>query len=146
MKAGRELDALNERVAIEIMGWRRMSWRDYHAYMNFSGTDERDSFAYAWHDAEGNMTEAHVKDKLYFDNPTPSWSPSEEIADAWLVVEKLKADNWRFDITSKFTHSPKEPKTEWGAWFTLPPDGIQGEGYADTAPLAICLAALKAVE
>ena len=134
MKAGRELDAL---IAEKVMGWRRMSWKDYHAYMNFMGTDEREEFTYAWHDADGNMTEFHANDKLYYDDPTPPWAPSEEIADAWLVVEQLGKS---FDV-SRCRKFQEIEAWFWEASFHNGPDA-----QADTAPLAICLAALKAVK
>ena len=57
------------------------------------------------------------------------FSPSTQIADAWLVVEKIKRENlqivWDID-----------------GWFV---SSIYADtGFAPTAPLAICLAALKA--
>ncbi len=59
---------------------------------------------------------------------------STQIADAWLVVEKLK-EEFDFDISYS--------KQGWTMYvYNDTYSGI----YADTAPLAICLAALKAVE
>ena len=132
MKAGRELDAL---VAEKVMGWRRMSWKDYHAHMSFMGTDEREEFTYAWHDADGNLTEHHASDVLYYDNPTPAWSPSEEIADAWLVVEKWEEFVVKKTFVGKYRAKiANKSNPKWCM------------ASANTAQLAICLAALKAVE
>jgi hypothetical protein len=61
--------------------------------------------------------------------------PSENIADAWQVVEKLDVEE--FSI-SKFGQ-------EYHVWVEIE---LGGEGFlikSKTAPLAICLAALKAV-
>lgn len=66
------------------------------------------------------------------------WSPSTSISAAWEVVENMKEDGdvfiewWQDDL---WTVSNK-------------PIGVRDNGVileADTAPLAICLAALKAV-
>ena len=55
---------------------------------------------------------------------------SEDIAAAWRVVEKL--DGTYEPVIER--HGPG-----WTAWFD------SNQAWADTAPLAICLAALKAV-
>lgn len=71
---------------------------------------------------------------------------STQIADAWLVVEKLEEheDTILFGITRK---SEVASDLQWFARFRK----VLGNHHdyvarADTAPLAICLAALKAVE
>ena len=69
------------------------------------------------------------------------WYPSTRIQDAWQVVEKIKGM-----VEGTFTlcwigH--------WAAgWDDYGSMFMAGSktGYADTAPIAICLAALKAVE
>lgn len=65
---------------------------------------------------------------------------STDIAAAWQVVEKLRADGWSFACigdgktwTSVFAREVPE---------IVEPDTVE----ADTAPLAICLAALAAAE
>lgn len=59
---------------------------------------------------------------------------SSDIAAAWKVVEKLNADDWRLDLRSN---------DNWhDASFSK--DGSLIMVDSDTAPLAICLAALKA--
>ena len=62
---------------------------------------------------------------------------STQIADAWLVVEKLGKS---FDV-SRCRKFQEIEAWFWEASFHNGPDA-----QADTAPLAICLAALKAVE
>lgn len=64
--------------------------------------------------------------------PLPHYST--DIASAWLVVEKL-------DLHLELLTYKKKSKTEWCAIFD-----IDDEGWGATAPHAICLAALKAVE
>ena len=62
---------------------------------------------------------------------------SKRISDAWLVVEKMTENGWRTDIAV----SPIDGKTicSFDAY-----DVPKANGVADTAPLAICLAALAA--
>ncbi len=75
------------------------------------------------------------------DDCSAAFQPSTRIADAWLVVERLEKDDWSFgiEITRKFIHS--ELVDIWECYFC--DDNTSYEADADTAPLAICLAALK---
>lgn len=79
------------------------------------------------------------------------WNPAEDIADAWRVVEHLTRKNRvvgeRADLYCKLTYAWDD---DYGCWVyfdwkstsdTHPLYGAQ----APTAPLAICLAALRAV-
>ena len=117
--AGRELDAL---IAEKVMGWGRHDWKEHHAL-------ERTLYC-------GNCGTTKGKDALdeigtfcqQFEWKAELPEYSTRIQDAWQVVEK-------FDMFDIVWRSP-----EWAAW-------VKGEvTYAATAPLAICLAALKAVE
>jgi hypothetical protein len=63
-----------------------------------------------------------------------SWGPSEGIEDAWVVVERMIALGKMF---SQCTHG--HDNEEWSVSFGT------ANALADTAPLAICRAALKAV-
>jgi Phage ABA sandwich domain len=72
-----------------------------------------------------------------------SFEPSTDIRDAWLVVEKLREtkifslyDAWDGDDNKIFC-----AVFEYNDTYHV----VDYKGYADTAPLAICLAALKAV-
>lgn len=119
MKAGRELDAL---IAEKVMGWTKKELPTNRVNPSYT--------AWYWVSNDDNV-------KI----PTNFFNPSINLHDAWQVVEKLKKDNIYIDI------------------YSLPSDGYRvetsthdGEQYvhmstvgADTAPLAICLAALKAV-
>lgn len=132
MPAGRELDAL---VAEKVMGWYRV------------GT--------MW--CQGANSYAAPAEDLEIENPpkTKPWSPSTDIAAAWEVVEKIKAVDLRSKTGIDF---PDECMTvawdrstkEWAAGFHAI-DGYDAgwvagtRATADTAPLAICRAALVSV-
>ncbi|MHC4715325.1 MAG: BC1872 family protein [Planctomycetota bacterium] len=70
------------------------------------------------------------------------WSPSTSIADAWVVVEMLDGGGpyktYGWDIYSKNRDHP---------WRAAVYEGVVviADAFADTAPHAICLAALEAV-
>lgn len=64
---------------------------------------------------------------------------STEIAAAWQVVEKLNTQRfWIIINTSHYPNKSKKVMIGSGLWDTVT------EFYADTVPMAICLAALKA--
>ncbi|MBY6267998.1 BC1872 family protein [Parageobacillus thermoglucosidasius] len=67
-----------------------------------------------------------------------SFSPSTNIADAWQVVEKLK-----IAVIPQAGEPPKNMK--YLAEIDRRPLGGYYQAFAKTAPLAICLVALKAV-
>jgi hypothetical protein len=70
---------------------------------------------------------------------TGNWNPLESIADAWMVVEKLSTTEPNgFCIYRAATN--EVPERRWLAEFA----GC--EVWSDTAPRAICEAALKASE
>ena len=119
MNAGRELDAL---VAEKVMGY-------YKATPESIGRGVR-----CWN-KEGDCA-------------TTEFSPSTDIAAAWEVVEKLtknlhevKDGEWVLDRLGYLDG-------QYRCWFAMNvSDDVRWDIFAeaDTAPLAICLAALKAV-
>ena len=114
MKAGRELDAL---IAEKVMG---------------------KSLPYNLHEMEAMARRTKAGAELV-DRMVPHYST--QIADAWLVMEKMSFEFTEVDI---FGHEIER----WTCCFhghlhDLDKDGL---AYADTAPLAICLAALKTKE
>jgi hypothetical protein len=115
---GRELDAL---IAEKVMGWKRMNNSTLLA-------DEVLEFGplYGWVWLDG--------DRLITNQG--NWRPSERIQDAWQVVEKLAHRQFLLDRDYAGTGFVAE----------FVKAGIGAQARADTAPLAICLAALKAVE
>lgn len=108
MKAGRELDA---RVAEDVMKLLNVGRRN-------TGVGHETHLAYYLPSLKEYRTVPHY---------------STQIADAWLVVEKLLETNDHVDIE----------RWCWAGW-----DVAFGGACAtaDTAPLAICLAAPKAVD
>lgn len=116
MKAGRELDAL---VAEKVMGWTdaRVGIRSQRRFHR-----------------EELPTPVDV-------GPDEEWSPSTDIAAAWEVVAK-------FQMVYVYRAAKDLPNLKIGQWEALfSPDAGERAlyGVADTAPLAICKAALKTV-
>lgn len=122
LKAGPDLDKL---VAERVMGWHLVD------------INTGDVPYWVWFDSNSHLqTEAVL------------WKPSEWISCAWQVVEKWIKD---FDIPG---HDPFilmcNPKGLWECSFNVEwtwegPEMLDTIVRADTAPLAICRAALKAV-
>lgn len=136
MKAGRELDAL---VAEKVMGW------EVWGFDGDPGPCRESSEGYIW-----------------------SWRPSTDIKAAWEVVERLgltvtPVEVWFASEYDRAGGNP-QPGYRWVAWKAMEcaqviennPDPDNWTGMLDesfpppdqvacTAPLAICLAALKAV-
>ena len=119
---------INKRVAIEVMGWAytRHGWQKY----TDGKKDGEINYSYSWYDENGEV------DLL------PDYSTS--IVAAWKAVEKMVKDGWEVKI-----------EDGWSVEFTKGPwnyeiDGPTSRGYedsaSDTAPMVICLAALKAME
>lgn len=135
-QAGREMDA---RVAEKVMGWKRVRWCDWQ-------TDTRTSFTYSWHDAvTGKMTELAEDCDDYY-NPKGSWSPSTDIEAAWEVVTALERKS--LFLTLSRNQIPNDANGQQSKWDVLLWDNgkqVAHNATADTAPLAICKAALKAV-
>lgn len=132
--AGRELDAL---IAEKVMGWGRQ-------FGSFAGTAE-------WHEDAVQLVSPEYAYPLrpttmpitYYDG-FPHYST--DIAAAWQVVVKMGERGYHARVQSPFI-----PGDEFHAGFT--PHGSSGwngrpdfAASADSAPLAICRAALLAVE
>jgi hypothetical protein len=126
MQAGRELDAL---VAEKVMGWNLLCCNH--------GVDGSHS---CWFDTDGKRLHPKVHLKGWdTDSDEDGFSPSTSIIDAWEVVERAglvvgKTDEGEWMAV----HSTLDREFEY--WF----DAEEGV-VASTAPLAICLAALRAV-
>lgn len=116
--AGREL---NRRVAVEVMGW-----------FDIPGNT-------MWHLTPDGSWSDKTYNGFHF-GPDKDWSPSTDIAAAWLVVERLgmvhielihwaDSDSWQCNIGGTLDRKPYQmPQSDW----------------QDTANLAICIAALAA--
>lgn len=122
LKAGPELDAL---VAERVMGTVPCDdWRGFHAARG-----------------EWIRNEPHEGHKCYPRECCPAYSML--ISAAWQVVEKMRSNDWWYAIS----HDRDGVEVEF--WKSPKRNYQPGPGTyenADTAPLAICLAALKAVQ
>ena len=125
--AGRELDAL---VAEKVMGWT--AWRSKHGYFNITDGDGNSHTcdpATSKYDPE---TGERLPEPKWWDYSTELPDYSTDIAAAWPLVE-------RFGIT---VYAPTRERHDWVAAIKI---GACEVAHGETAPLAICLAALKAV-
>lgn len=117
MEAGPKMNAL---VAEKVMEWKNLHWKDEGRARNNNGNFVR--WPAGWY-GEGPNGEC------YLDQPF-----SSSIADAWKVVEKIVGDG----DGSGFVLSHSFRPVRWIASFDF------DEATGDTAPLAICRAALLA--
>lgn len=126
MKAGRELDAL---IAEKVMGWHLHTDDHNHTYW----ANERNHFMCGISPYEDEFDYSNLGDGEDFH--ILHWHPSESILWAWEVVEKLRdnGDHLRMEMHGG----------GYRLEYNLGYDGFAVT--ADTAPLAICLVALKAV-
>lgn len=119
MKAGRELDTL---VAEKVMGWEATADGLY-----WDARQKRTRLVL------GSVI-AKKREEMGIENrPGFVFAPSTDIAAAWEVVEK--ADLW--SLYGSIGDGPYRACIQF--------EDREGLMTADTAPLAICLAALKAV-
>lgn len=151
MTAGRELDAL---IAEKVMGFLWHKWTpemdqdaaaDLRGHRFLKPADTIQKFRDGGWEV-GPWVLASIDDPIYVgcDNQEiPNYTT--DIAAAWLVVGELARRGYWLSLKSPF-----ETDNAWSAGFT--PHGMSGwngrpdfAGFALTAPLAICLAALKAV-
>lgn len=117
----RELDA---RVAVEVMGWKEISMA--HPPGGAISPTPPSGF--------------DVRNNRYARLPRYS----TDIRAAWEVVEKMASDGWALDLQWKvggreFSHTAEASFTRWNG-----ADRQMGHSFSATAPMAICLAALKA--
>ncbi len=127
LEANSETDAL---IAVSVMGWRRMSWEKAYGQVG------RTTLTPYWHSQDGKHA-ANVEDDDDYDCPQDGWHPSSDIVAAWEVVEKLKK---RPVICLNVWHDD----SGWCCSLNFI-GGRYDAVRADTAPLAICRAALLAV-
>ena len=115
MEAGDEMNAL----IAELMGWTR----------------HEQPFISKW----GKMYEWRPPEDSSYDAFLAPHDWSTNIAAAWEVVEKLTPFKFGFNLAIE---SPPGPCGDWEVHFY---NGGAHLAFADTAPLAICRAALLAV-
>lgn len=114
-------------LATEVMGWKA-----FHGYVSaFPGypvlVEKRDRWRFYDKDGVGS-----------------AWNPLESISDAWMIVERMR-ENWYVRLED----TEGSEGLNWEAHFD--PGMVKmrsistASARADTAPRAICEAALKAV-
>ena len=119
-----EINAINERLAIEIMGWH-LGEKEEHQYYTHQ----------AWIDDSGKVQ----------NNLISNWNPYANIEQAMMVVERLsnpvggKWAGFRFDLHKRYKVSDFLPQ-RWHAKFN------HYRENADSPSEAICLAALAAIK
>lgn len=119
-------------LATKVMGWRKVQ----------SGE---------WTITQGGLFfYDHAVDVAYYTDGkggSHGWSPLDNIADAWMVVEALMLKRWFFELSSSLP--PSRDGNTSTATFSWPCHCGGGcndkDASAPTAPEAICRAALKAV-
>lgn len=131
MKAGRELDAL---VAEKVMG---LTWNEDRCRIcGWPLAASRDEGC-----APGDCS-MRPSPARRADEPAPY---STDIAAAWEVVERMCADGWEYEINSHYSVTARFGKGHYEHWDSVW-HGPSVEEFADTAPHAICLAALAAAD
>ena len=124
--AGRALDAL---IAEKVMGWQRISSR-------------------LWHDQQGS--EHYIDGEEY--PRQPAWRPSEDTGAAWQVFQRIVQMGADDVAICYFSSLDENIAAGWvcvveGCNFAREVQLPFGrEDYSDTAPLAICRAALEWAE
>jgi hypothetical protein len=114
------MDDLNAQVAEKVMGWVYVP-----SFIGNAVTMAPPSWSQG--------------DNVYIE--TAKWNPSTSIADAWLVVEEMRRRGWQVDVV---TDDPG-----WSCWLHRLGGKLgkpQHYVSADTAPEAICRAALEAYD
>lgn len=127
MKPGRELDAL---IAEKVMGYKVFRWGDSDSLFV---APNKAAFDYA---CNGDTLTCYVDSERGFCFTMSNYST--KIEDAWQVIEHLITNSsWEFYLTHQYNG--------WNCLFESPDKPI-ASGSADTAPHAICLAALEVVK
>ncbi len=144
MEAGRELDAL---IAEKVMGWRwfRFLNKCYLIPPRNTETGFDPAHVLSHWDGEGKEGTPDLEWTTLSSYPNFRLRHySTDIAAAWEVVEKVQANGWTFHVDDVGFNNGIE-----GKWRVLLTEAETGDKHVfadgDTAPHAICLAALKAM-
>lgn len=139
MEAGPEMDRL---VAEKVMGWRDMSWAERYP----NDAEDTGFMPRQWYGPlpDGRLVGLYNVSEHDHDSPNSLWRPSVNIAHAWELMEKVRNDGWHVVVV---TCDGCEPGSD-GPWAVDIVRRNQGAiaVHANTAPLAICRAALMALK
>jgi hypothetical protein len=136
MNAGRELDTL---VAEKVMGWTR--WNVLLDGELPPDGDPRYPIFYVY---DNGLYGEILAVQGVANKRGPYWHPSESIADAWDVVEKLRDSGVASFRMETDGGSAGWTVTCWVQFFGIGERGDSVEAEAGTVPHAICLGALLA--
>lgn len=117
---------MDELVAKKVMGWHKLTENNFKHWVT---EDNRFSCGVGLYNGYEDGEDFH----------TLNWHPSESILWAWDVVEKLHGETG-CDVIKVCKRDPDLLRGEWSCNF-----GRGFEAFGDTAPLAICRAALLSV-
>lgn len=141
MKSGRELDAL---IAEKVMGWVRLFYKE--ANPNNPYFSERNALTEYWHDPVTLEQKELAEDSDDYYHPKDAWSPSENIADAWTVLETLFKTGFDSEIQlymrndvyvgPSYRIALREIDNQEKGWVE----------FSNSLPHAICLAALQVID
>ena len=114
------MNDLDHKLAEQVMGWRLEGayWVEYVDYPEVPGSSKIPEGR--WH-----------KD---------GWSPSENIDQAFMVVEKLHEREYRLQLEHIYR------SLDWRASLFADDRAKRGYGYAESPSMAICLAAEMVLE
>ena len=126
MQAGPDLDAL---VAEKVMGWTEVVSDGLYCWRDIEADEGTGKFA-----RQENVAGYPVED-------IEAWSASTDIAAAWQAIIKIKESHQVCFALEDYQFDGKH----WQALFKGKFDEKLYYAFADTAYLAICRAALKAV-
>lgn len=145
MPASRELDALiAEYVLKEVIKHNWPCGVNYDSGMVDASSTNPTEFPTLYGELHPVIMDCHPDLEEAYAVPMPFYST--HIADAWMVLMEMKdrRPNYSrngFALTEALI---EEPQHEWKTVFKCQIGGHRNRGYADTAPLAICRAALLA--
>lgn len=136
-----ELNKIDLLIAEHVFGWTRVTTDD----------EQPDQVPYL-RDGSGRVFYPAVAAKFPHLRLLDVPAYASDMNHAWAVIEKLKADGWRFDVGDNNSYlRPAGPDEQWYADASRVVTGDDGfdqseeqNAVADTAPLAICRAALAA--
>ena len=122
-----------EALAVKVMGWKRCQngWGLFHLPEKY---------------CDGPSGKCYKNPDNWTTPEYEPWKPHENIAAAWQVVEKIVGSNDGEGpgCEIRVLKGRPAPGRVWAKFVRMP--GGPFEAYAPSAPEAICLAAIKAVE
>lgn len=129
-----DLSKITSLIATQVMGWELLR-------IGYFGTEEetpRQKELEDWIEEHhiDSVGEYWIKEDTHFWLRKENWTPTEDIHQAWMVLEK-------FPYRQAKGVTLCDAMNGWVC--EISDGGTFHQASADTAPLAICLAALKAI-